>query len=313
MPEDTSSKDAALSLTEPQKQASREKWAIFAAVAGTFFAARSFGNDGDNLSVFDAWPSVEAVIFLIAGGVITLYLRHLTAATVLLTGAAAWIGQEMFLGRDADDYDLRFGAYAFLAGAVFAAVTAYKSRKLLQVSNMDESLLDTLPKKKVLDMVASVDVEQPNVSVENIEEGDILDQTVVNHKRQQAAAALPVAAAAATNTPEKPDVESATTPTQTAGRGSGGAGPAEKEAAYVALQQRRGQAKSTTSGWEKAGKVADGVGLVFGGIAWVLLKLVAVAFIVGGVWIMQLGFWPGIFVIAYGVYLILPGDKWLIG
>lgn len=74
---------------------------------------------------------------------------------------------------------------------------------------------------------------------------------------------------------------------------------------------------SRASGWEVADKVAHGAGRTIHGIGWVLTKLWGALLLIGGVVILFTGFskgvwWVGLLVIAYGIYLVLPGSKWVI-
>lgn len=71
-----------------------------------------------------------------------------------------------------------------------------------------------------------------------------------------------------------------------------------------------------TTGWEKADKVAHGAGKVLNGTAWVIVKgyaifLIVVALIVlfatGGKLVL-----PGLLILAYGIYLLAPGSKFVV-
>ncbi len=70
------------------------------------------------------------------------------------------------------------------------------------------------------------------------------------------------------------------------------------------------------SGWEKADRAMDVAGNVAHGIGWGLTKLWGVALIAIAVlgWFV-LGadvWWLALLIIAYGVYLVLPGSKWVV-
>ncbi|MCU1551138.1 MAG: hypothetical protein JWR36_1698 [Glaciihabitans sp.] len=68
-----------------------------------------------------------------------------------------------------------------------------------------------------------------------------------------------------------------------------------------------------TSGWEKADKVAHGAGKVLDGTSLVLTKGYAIVLIVAAIIAMVANFgalfWPGLLILAYGIYLLLPGSK----
>lgn len=69
------------------------------------------------------------------------------------------------------------------------------------------------------------------------------------------------------------------------------------------------------SGWEKADKVVDGVGAVVNGTATVIMKLYGLGLLIAGIAIIIVtpaGWWAGLLVAAYGVYLLLPGGKLVI-
>ena len=76
-----------------------------------------------------------------------------------------------------------------------------------------------------------------------------------------------------------------------------------------------GNAPKRSNGWETADKVAHGAGAAINGLAILLMKGWAVLLIIGGIWFMTLGaggIWAGLAVVAYGVYLILPGSKFVV-
>ena len=68
-----------------------------------------------------------------------------------------------------------------------------------------------------------------------------------------------------------------------------------------------------TTGWQKAGKVADGAGKVIEGTALVIMKLYAVFLMIVALILifatMGAGILPGLLILAYGIYLIVPGSK----
>lgn len=71
-----------------------------------------------------------------------------------------------------------------------------------------------------------------------------------------------------------------------------------------------------TSAWEKVDKVASVGEAVVGGIGTVIMKLYGVALIIGGI-AMLIGLnnpsrFIGLLIAAYGVYLVLPGNKWVV-
>ena len=67
------------------------------------------------------------------------------------------------------------------------------------------------------------------------------------------------------------------------------------------------------TGWQKAGKVAEGAGKLIDGTALVLMKAYAVVLIGAGLVLLfvlpGVGILPGLVLLAYGVYLITPGWK----
>lgn len=76
---------------------------------------------------------------------------------------------------------------------------------------------------------------------------------------------------------------------------------------------RTGSPKSGR-GWETADKVAHGAGRALHGVALALVKGYAVVLLVGGVWMLVAGVsvWAGLALIAYGIYLITPGRKYVV-
>ena len=76
------------------------------------------------------------------------------------------------------------------------------------------------------------------------------------------------------------------------------------------------QNSERTTGWEKADKVAHGAGAVAHGIGWVILKIYAVVLIVIGGAILFTA--PdatkliGLGILAYGIYLVAPGSKFVV-
>ena len=75
-------------------------------------------------------------------------------------------------------------------------------------------------------------------------------------------------------------------------------------------------APNRTSGWEHADKVAHGAGKVISGTAIVLTKGWGVVLIIAGIAGIALKpgtlIIPGLLVVAYGVYLVLPGSKFVV-
>ena len=73
---------------------------------------------------------------------------------------------------------------------------------------------------------------------------------------------------------------------------------------------------SNQSGWEKADKVAHGVGKAIDGTALVMMKIWGLVLLFIGILLLVLAFasawWVGVIVGAYGLYLILPGSKFVI-
>jgi len=73
-----------------------------------------------------------------------------------------------------------------------------------------------------------------------------------------------------------------------------------------------------TSGWEVADKAAHGVGTALDGIGWFLTKGYGVLLIIAGIVLLVMGGWDAkgilacLVVSAYGVYLLVPGDKFVI-
>jgi len=70
------------------------------------------------------------------------------------------------------------------------------------------------------------------------------------------------------------------------------------------------------SGWEKADGVAQGVGKAIDGTALVFMKIWGLVLLFIGILILVLvfdkGWWAGLLVSAYGVYLLFPGSKLVI-
>ena len=72
---------------------------------------------------------------------------------------------------------------------------------------------------------------------------------------------------------------------------------------------------SRPSGWAIVGKAADGVEAVVDGAANVLTKLYGLGLLVAGVvaiFLIPAVWWGGLLFAAYGLYLLLPGNKWVI-
>lgn len=79
-------------------------------------------------------------------------------------------------------------------------------------------------------------------------------------------------------------------------------------------------AATGTSGWEKADKVLEGVGRAVNATANVVVKLWGIAIAIAAFALMSLAFSQGhagfgfilLLIAAYGIYLVFPGDKWVI-
>jgi hypothetical protein len=72
---------------------------------------------------------------------------------------------------------------------------------------------------------------------------------------------------------------------------------------------------SRPSGWEIADKAAHGVGAVVNGTATVITKLYGLGLLIVGVvaiFALPATWWGGLLIAAYGIYLLLPGSKWVI-
>ncbi|WP_171042450.1 hypothetical protein [Sinomonas gamaensis] len=74
---------------------------------------------------------------------------------------------------------------------------------------------------------------------------------------------------------------------------------------------------SKMTGWEVADKVAHGAGAAAHGIGWFLTKAWGVILLIIGVILLiavfaRGGWWAGPLCMAYGIYLLLPGSKWVI-
>lgn len=73
---------------------------------------------------------------------------------------------------------------------------------------------------------------------------------------------------------------------------------------------------SNKSGWERAESVASGVDKAIDGTALVLMKLWGLLLVIVGIVVLVIGFekawWVGLLAIAYGVYLLFPGSKFVI-
>lgn len=70
-----------------------------------------------------------------------------------------------------------------------------------------------------------------------------------------------------------------------------------------------------TSGWERADSVAHGVGKVVNGTSWLLTKAWGVILMIFGIVGPTLGgagIWAGLVVVAYGIYLLAPGRKFVV-
>jgi len=71
-----------------------------------------------------------------------------------------------------------------------------------------------------------------------------------------------------------------------------------------------------TTGWEKADKAAHTAGKVIDGTASAAVKIYGVILIIIGIGILVLafatGWWVGLILIAYGIYLLAPGSKLVI-
>lgn len=74
--------------------------------------------------------------------------------------------------------------------------------------------------------------------------------------------------------------------------------------------------RSRTSGWEVADKVAHGAGKAIDGVALVMMKLWGLALVLIGIVLLVLAFdkawWAGFLLIGYGIYLLLPGGKFVV-
>lgn len=68
-----------------------------------------------------------------------------------------------------------------------------------------------------------------------------------------------------------------------------------------------------TSGWEKADKVAHGAGRVLEGTGWLIVKAYAIGLVLIGIVLFFINpgaaWWASLLLIAYGVYLLVPGSK----
>lgn len=77
-----------------------------------------------------------------------------------------------------------------------------------------------------------------------------------------------------------------------------------------------GASTSRITGWEIADGVASGVGAAARGIGWLLIKLWGLLLVVASVavliWTGGEYWWGFLVIIGYGVYLLLPGSKWII-
>lgn len=74
---------------------------------------------------------------------------------------------------------------------------------------------------------------------------------------------------------------------------------------------------SKSSGWEVADKVAHGAGAAVSGIGLVLSKVWGLVILIAGLFLLfsmfsKGGWWMGPLAIGYGIYLLLPGSKWII-
>ncbi|GAB3283476.1 hypothetical protein GCM10027449_26550 [Sinomonas notoginsengisoli] len=74
---------------------------------------------------------------------------------------------------------------------------------------------------------------------------------------------------------------------------------------------------SKMSGWEVADKVAHGAGAAAHGVGWVLTKAWGALLLIAGLIVLfavfaKGGWWAGPLLIAYGIYLLLPGSKWVL-
>lgn len=71
-----------------------------------------------------------------------------------------------------------------------------------------------------------------------------------------------------------------------------------------------------TSGWEKADKVAHGAGKVLNGTAWVIAKGYGILLIVAALFVLFATggklVLPGLLILAYGIYLLAPGSKFVV-
>ena len=76
------------------------------------------------------------------------------------------------------------------------------------------------------------------------------------------------------------------------------------------------EAKGKTSGWERADALAHGAGKAISGTATVLTKGWGIVLIIAAIIVIVVNpgalLIPGLLVIAYGVYLVLPGSKFVI-
>ena len=74
--------------------------------------------------------------------------------------------------------------------------------------------------------------------------------------------------------------------------------------------------KSKISGWEAADRVAHGAGKAIDGVALVVIKLYGIGLLFAGILILVLtfatGWWAGLLLIAYGIYLLTPGSKFVV-
>jgi hypothetical protein len=81
-------------------------------------------------------------------------------------------------------------------------------------------------------------------------------------------------------------------------------------------ETRPPQNPERTTGWEKADSVAHAAGQVAHGIGWVFTKIYGVILVILGIVGLVAIDSPvrllGLLVIAYGIYLLAPGSKWVI-
>ncbi|MBT8162589.1 MULTISPECIES: hypothetical protein [Arthrobacter] len=73
---------------------------------------------------------------------------------------------------------------------------------------------------------------------------------------------------------------------------------------------------SKRSGWETADKVAHGAGKALNGIAFGIVKIYGVLLVLAGLAVLFIipakGWWAGLMLVVYGIYLLAPGSKFVV-